>query len=159
MLELQLRHPVFVGSPQLRIVAVRSLAKRALCFGRSFRAQFDREDLRRDIGRTKLEAMMPNLPPVVPAPGAVEIHSEPLDRQRSSILARTIENYPWSLNSLSILDRDGRVVLRFNDRGTFALFLLPAPQLDDLLRSWALHGIPSDVVEWCPTVHADSLYP
>jgi hypothetical protein len=98
--------------------------------------------------------------------GGYEVHEEQLDAVKArilrSILSGELEGWEdLSLNYIetaTLRDREGRIVLRISDMGEEILYSLPEPERSALIERFAGEGIPEEVIEQV-AVNEDKLHP
>ncbi len=167
---LNQKHVAFKESPDAHAFAVRTLVHFALRLSHSFRMQFDRDRLQRVIGVDVMTKLMPEIPDRRVtgrrASRGYEIYEERLDAEKARILRSilSVELEGWEdlsinyIESVTLRDREGRVVLRISDMGESILFSLPEPERSAFIESYAGEGIPEEVIEQVD-VDEDKLYP
>jgi hypothetical protein len=167
---LNQKHSAFKESPEAHEFAVRTLLDLALRLSHSFNMQFDRERLQRVIGAGFMEKLLPELRDSRVTgrrgSGGYEVHEEQLDAVKARILRGILsgelegwEDLPLNyIESATLRDRDGRIVLRISDMGEEIILSLPEPERSVLIERFAGEGIPEEVIEQV-AVNEDKLHP
>jgi hypothetical protein len=148
--------PVLRKSREKRDFAVAELLRRAAQYCHSFRLEFDAARLRRVLGRSRMDVLMPKLQPAAASQHVYDIYSDTVDQAKIDILQQILspapaQDYPEHpliyIKSVRFLDESGATVLRGGDHNNAILFRLPASAMTALLEAYRDHGIPGSVIE------------
>jgi hypothetical protein len=150
---LNQEHPVFRESQLKRADAVRELLNRALRNSHAFRLEFDRQRLGRVIGTEALVRLVPELPQL--GSRVYDVYEGFIDAEKTGILLRVLSFTPEGylelpltyIESIRLLDKDSRTVLRGSDMLSSILFSLPADDHAALVEAYTRNGIPEEVIE------------
>ncbi|HEX8692404.1 MAG TPA: hypothetical protein VF746_08305 [Longimicrobium sp.] len=149
-------HPAFAASPEPFVLAAEAALARALGRSRSFRMELLPSGLERAIGPERLRRLLPGLPAEAraqPTRAGYVVHEERLDEGSAAELRRLVraeegrEPPLTYVETLTLLDADGRIVLRAGDSGDAWLLSFAGADRAALLADFAERGIPADVLE------------